>query len=357
MRSKMNKTVRTLDGDKLKVFGFVLISIGLLFLSACTTLEVALKKVEKLLWQEKISEPLQLQSDDYVIYRLHDGDTPVTLAEKFLGDEKRSWIIEDANEGIEFRKNQVIIIPLNEENKGGLATDGYQTVPILSYHHFAENCKSHLCISTSVFDQQMRYLKNEGYRVITMRELLGFMRYRHAIPKKSIVITIDDGYRSAYDIAYPVLKKYGFTAALFIYTDYVGVSKSAITWDQLREMKTNGFEIGSHTVSHCDLTKKMAGESYPDYIERIKREIVDSKQIIDKELEQDTLCFAYPYSRYNASVLNLCEQAGYKIGVTVDRGGNAFFKDPLILDRNQILKSDMVAFIANLKTFNPFSLK
>ena len=353
----MNKTVNPLNRDRLKAFVFALISIGLLFQSACTTLEVALKKAEKLLWQEKSPEPLQLQSDEYVIYRLHEGDTPVTLAEQFLGDEKRSWVIEDANKGIEFRKNQVIIIPLKEENKGGLAKDGYQTVPILSYHHFAENCISHLCISASVFDQQMRYLKNKGYRVITMRELLGFMQYRHAIPKKSIIITIDDGYRSAYDIAYPVLKKYGFTAALFIYTDYVGVSQSAITWDQLREMKTDGFEVGSHTISHCDLTKKMAGESYPDYIERIKRELVDSKQIIDKELEQDTLCFAYPYSRYNASVLNLCEQAGYKIGVTVDRGGNAFFKDPLILDRNQILKSDMVAFIANLKTFNPFSLK
>jgi len=353
----MNKTVNPLNRDRLKAFVFALISIGLLFQSACTTLEVALKKAEKLLWQEKSPEPLQLQSDEYVIYRLHEGDTPVTLAEQFLGDEKRSWVIEDANKGIEFRKNQVIIIPLKEENKGGLATDGYQTVPILSYHHFAENCISHLCISASVFDQQMRYLKNKGYRVITMRELLGFMQYRHAIPKKSIIITIDDGYRSAYDIAYPVLKKYGFTAALFIYTDYVGVSQSAITWDQLREMKTDGFEVGSHTISHCDLTKKMAGESYPDYIERIKRELVDSKQIIDKELKQDTFCFAYPYSRYNASVLNLCEQAGYKIGVTVDRGGNPFFKDPLILDRNQILKSDMVAFIANLKTFNKFSLK
>jgi peptidoglycan/xylan/chitin deacetylase (PgdA/CDA1 family) len=203
----------------------------------------------------------------------------------------------------------------------------------------------------------MRYLKNNGYRVITMRELLGFMQYRHAIPKKSIIITIDDGYRSAYDIAYPVLNKYGFTATLFVYTDYVGVSKSSITWDQLRKMKIDGFEIGSHTISHCDLTKKMTGEAYPDYIERIKREIFDSKQIIDKELKQDTFCFAYPYSRYNASVLNLCEQAGYKIGVTVDRGGNAFFKDPLILDRNQVLKSHMVAFIANLKTFNKFYLK
>lgn len=353
----MSKTVAALNRERLRAFVFALIAIGLLFQSSCATLEVALKKVEKSLWQEKPPEPLQFQSDEYIVYRLQEGETPVTLAGRFLGDENRSWVIEDANKDIEFRENQVIIIPLKEENKGGLAVDGYQAVPILSYHHFAENCESNLCISASVFDQQMSYLKNNGYRVITMRELLGFMQYRHAIPKRSILITIDDGYRSAYDIAYPVLKKYGFTATLFIYTDYVGVSRSAITWDQLREMKADGFGIGSHTISHCDLTKKRTGENYQDYLARIKREIFGSKQIIDKELGQDTFCFAYPYSRYNASVLNLCEQAGYKIGVTVDRGGNAFFKDPLVLDRNQILKSYMYAFIANLKAFNKFSLK
>ncbi len=353
----MSKTVGALNRERLRAFVFALIAIGLLFQSSCATLEVALKKVEKSLWQEKTPEPLQFQSDEYIVYRLQEGETPVTLAERFLGDEKRSWVIEEANRDIEFRENQVIIIPLKEENKGGLAIDGYQAVPILSYHHFGENCESHLCISTRVFDQQMRYLKNNGYRVITMGELLGFMQYRHAIPKRSILITIDDGYRSAYEIAYPVLKKYGFTATLFIYTDYVGVSRSAITWDQLREMKADGFEIGSHTISHCDLTKKMTGEQYQDYMERIKREICVSKQIIDKELRQDTFSFAYPYSRYNASVLSLCEQAGYKVGVTVDRGGNAFFKDPLVLDRNQILKSYMYAFIANLKAFNKFSLK
>lgn len=353
----MSKTIGALNRERLRAFVFALLAIGLLFQSSCATLEVALKKAEKALWQEKTPEPLQFQSDEYIVYRLQEGETPVTLAERFLGDEKRSWVIEEANRDIEFRENQVIIIPLKEENKGGLAIDGYQAVPILSYHHFAENCESNLCISASVFDQQMRYLKNNGYRVITMRELLGFMQYRHAIPKRSILITIDDGYRSAYDIAYPVLKKCGFTATLFIYTDYVGVSRSAITWDQLREMKADGFGIGSHTISHCDLTKKRTGENYQDYLARIKREIFGSKQIIDKELGQDTFCFAYPYSRYNASVLNLCEQAGYKIGVTVDRGGNAFFKDPLVLDRNQILKSYMYAFIANLKAFNKFSLK
>lgn len=75
-----------------------------------------------------------------------------------------------------------------------------------------------------------------------------------------MVITIDDGYESVYNIADPILRKYGFTATLFIYTDFVGVARGAITWDQLREMKGDGFEVGSHTLSHCDLTKKKEGE-------------------------------------------------------------------------------------------------
>jgi len=127
----MSKTVGTLNRERLRAFVFALIAIGLLFQSSCATLEVALKKAEQSLWQEKSPEPLQFQSDEYIVYRLQEGETPVTLAGRFLGDENRSWVIEDANEDIEFRENQVIIIPLKEKNKGGLAIDGYQAVPIL----------------------------------------------------------------------------------------------------------------------------------------------------------------------------------------------------------------------------------
>lgn len=353
----MKKTARVRHRERLRLVVFALVGGCLLFQLSCTNLKIALKKAERVLWQEKPMVPFEFRSKEYIVYRLRGGETPMTLAEKFLGSKHRSWVIEDANEGIEFKRNNTIIIPLKEENKGGLTMEGYQVVPIISYHHFAKKCRSNLCISSRVFDQQMKYLKGNGYKVITMGELLGFLQYRHAIPKKSVVITIDDGYRSAYDVAYPILKKYGFTAILFLYTDYVGVSKSAITWDQLREMKADGFEVGSHTVSHCDLTKRMAGDHDQDYLARVQKELVESKKIIDEELKQDTICIAYPYGRYNVRILNLCEQAGYKIGVSAKRGGDAFFADPLILDRNQILKSDMQTFIVNLKTFNKFSLK
>jgi len=303
------------------------------------------------------ASPILFQSDNYIIYKLQSGDTSPMLAKIYLGDENKYWKIEDANEEVPFRDGQTIIIPLKEENIGGLTPSGYNTVPILCYHRFGEKSKSSMCLPAQVFDQQMKYLKENGYRVITLGQLYGFIQYQHAVPKNSVVITLDDGYRSVYDTAYPILKKYGFTATLFVYTDFVGMGKSAITWNQLREIKTDGFEIGSHSLSHPDLTKKRDGENEEAFKSRIHEELFVSKQIIDKKLSQDTIFFAFPYSRYDQSVLSLCEEVGYKLALTVDRGGNSFFTDPLRLKRDQVLRKDLKTFARRLNTFKKASLR
>jgi len=354
--------------DKLEAIIFSIIGVCFLLQSSCATLgidlrapepavEAAPKAPEPVVSKEEPAKPMIFQSEEYVVCRLHGEETPSALAEKFLGDTKRSWVIEDANKGVAFEKDQMIVIPLKEENKGGLEVDGYQVVPILCYHSFAENCNSSTCIPGDLFDQEMKYLKDNGYRVITLGELLNFLQYRHALPKRSVVITLDDGYKSAYNIAYPILKKYGFTATLFIYTDFIGVGKEAITWDQLREMKADGFEVGSHTLSHCDLTDKKEEENDREYMARIKNELIMSKQIIDKKLEQDTIYLSFPYGNYNQMILRICDQVGYKMAVSVKRGGNPFFADPLFLKRDQILERDMETFITVLKTFHEFSLR
>ena len=203
------------------------------------------------------------------------------LAEQFLGDSRKSWMIEEANEKIPFRTDQLVVIPLKQRNKGGVTDDGYQTVPILCYHRFGSDGDSPLCVPTDVFERQLNYLKTNGYRVISPEEILEYLSYRRQLPKKSVMITIDDGYRSVYNVAFPLLKKYGFQATLFVYTNYVGVSGKAITWDQLRELKANGWTIGSHTVAHSDLTKIADDETDKAYLARLKHEIFDSKKIID----------------------------------------------------------------------------
>lgn len=336
---------------------FPFIGGGLLVQSSCSTLRPDKKAKKTIVSEKKPTKPVVYKSDEFIVHIIRGGEFPADLAERYLGDRKRSWVIEDANEGIPFEKNRAIIIPMKERNKGGLTKEGYQVVPVLTYHRFSGRCKPSLCIPAHIFDRQMKYLKDNGFRVISLGELLGFLQYRHALPKKSVVITIDDGYRSTYDIAYPILKKYGFTATLFIYTDFIGQSKKALTWNQLRRIKARGFEVGSQTLSHDDLTKKKRGEAEKAYLARVRKELLESKKKIDKKLRQNTNYLSFPYGSYNHRILRMVEQAGYKMGFSVKRGGNPFFADPLNLKRNQILKRDMKTFITRLKTFQKLSLE
>jgi peptidoglycan/xylan/chitin deacetylase (PgdA/CDA1 family) len=193
--------------------------------------------------------------------------------------------------------------------------------------------------------------------VISLKQLRGFLRYRHPLPEKSVVITFDDGYKAVFDIAYPVLRKYGFKGTLFIYTDFVESSKNAITWGELRALKAAGFEIGSHGVSHDDLTKRKKGENHTAYLARVKRELQLSKKIIDTRLKQNTIYLAFPFGNYNQRILYLSEQSGYKMGLSVKGGGNPFFADPLALRRYQMKNMDMKSFAARLGTFKKYSLE
>ncbi len=297
------------------------------------------------------------RSDDYIICQLKSDTTSEALAERFLQDPRRSWVIEEANPGAVFQKGKTVIIPLQDDNRAGLFREGFQVVPILCYHRFAAACRSALCVSESAFRAQLAYLKENGYRTIRLEDLYAFLSYRRAIPLRSVVITIDDGYRSSYDTAFPLLKEYGFTATLFIYTDFVEATPLSISWDQLREMKAAGFEVASHSVSHCDLTMRQAGESETAYEARIMGELTASKAILDRELQQDTRFLAYPFSKYDRWVLGQVEAAGYDLGLTLERGAIPFFADPLVLKRITVQEEGLHDFGRRISTLTPVLLE
>ena len=339
--------------------GAVLIALlaGAGLMSSCAWEDFGLRPWEPAIARDKQEERVVFRSEDYAVLRLREGENAQSLAREFLGDPRKAWVIEEANRGTPLERDQMIVIPLKEESRGGLAPEGYQIVPVLCYHHFAERCDSVLCTPAPVFEQHMKALKDNGYSAISTAELSEFLAFRKAIPKKAVVINLDDGYRSSYDIAYPILKKYGFTATLFIYTSFIGASRNALTWDQLKIMKADGFEVGSHSVNHVDLSKKLAGESENEYRARVRRELLLSKQVLDDKLNQNTQYIAFPYGEFSPVLLKLCEEAGYRIGFSVKAGANPFFSDPLTLRRNQILKKDLESFSVKLKTVQPISLK
>ena len=343
--------------DRLRTFIILILAGGLLLQFSCIQFMPGAEETKQAPSEEGSQEALLFTSENYIVYRLVGGETPATLAERFLGDEKKAWVIEDENNGVSFQKNQWVVIPMKDQNKGGLHSDGYQVVPILSYQDFAEKCEAPHCTPRKIFIRQMNYLKENGYRVITLKELLGFLEYRHGIPERSVVITVDDGYRSFYTIAYPILREYGFRATVFISTDFMRKSKNRVTWNQLKKIKADGFEVGSGCLSHTDLTKKKQKEREKAYFKRIENELVRSKKIIDRKLRQKTIHLAFPFGGYNQRILQLSEGAGYKIGLSVRKGSNPFFADPLSLKRNRIIHRDMKRFIANLETFKKFSLE
>ena len=309
--------------------------------------------------RESVQDPLLsvYQSKNYVLYPRNQGVALGDLARQYYGSERDIWRIEDAHDPDSPGSTAFITIPLKEKNKGGLFANGYQAIPILCYHKFAPNDPSPLNTPPSVFRQHLTFLKDNGFRTISPDMLLDFLRFRRQIPKKAVMITIDDGFKSGLKGAVPILLEFGFSAIFFVYTDYIGVSDKALTWQDLRRLKSDGFYIGSHSTSHSDLSRKLEGETNDGYRKRLYKEIVVSKQTIDRKLNQNTTIFSFPYGRYTKHVMALSKDAGYEMAVTVERGANPFFSNPLALKRDMILNKDIKTFQTRLHTFTKLSLK
>lgn len=298
------------------------------------------------------------KSDDFLVVSAGSGDDLSSLARAFLGDETKGWLIAEFNGVTRVKAGQELVIPLRQTNRAAIHRNGFVKVPILTYHHFTppgQRC-SQVAVSAEAFDAQLAYLKAKGFRVITFKELAAFLEGEAPVPRKSVILTIDDGFRSAYEIAFPLLKKYGFPATVFLYSDFIG-APAGLTWDQMKEMVASGLiDIQPHSKTHSDLTKFEAGESKAAYRERIAREVSYSAEVIERRLGLEAHTFSYPYGAENDEVVEIVEQAGFKFAVTVTRGGNPAFSHPLVLRRSQIYCRDgLDAFARRLDTFEQIS--
>lgn len=210
------------------------------------------------------------------------------------------------------------------------------SIPILTYHKFClGESTDEYTININHFKQQMDYLKKNGYRVISVAQLLECIE-KNFFPEKPVVVTIDDGYKSVYTLAFPVLKEYGFPATLFLYTDFLANGSNQLSWSEIKEMAAMGMEIGSHTLSHANLLNQRTNECYPDYINRINKEIILSKTILEKNTGNPVLSFAYPYGVYSEEIRMLAKKAGYKALLNVNNMNNSIPIDPYSLNRQII---------------------
>src|SRR5258707_2858611 len=131
-------------------------------------------------------------------------------------------------------------------------------VLIFCYHRLVDKIRyPGTEITPAAFEAEMKELKDKGITVISMQDLLAWKRGEKNIPPRSAVITFDDGWKSQYEVGWPIMKKFGYPFTLFIYTEGVRGGRlgggEAITWEQLADMRDTGVDIQAHAASHPDL--------------------------------------------------------------------------------------------------------
>ena len=179
---------------------------------------------------------------------------------------------------------------------------GEVIVPILLYHHVALHQSENIYyIAPDRFERQMHLLYEWGYTTISVELMVRALKEGAALPPKPIILTFDDGGETIYTNALPILQKYGFTGTVYIVYNYVG-TQNYMNPDQIRGLYASGWEIGSHSLSHADLTERS---------DRQMDEIVESRRKLQSLLGVPILSFSYPFGAYDEDSVYYAHYAGY----------------------------------------------
>lgn len=185
---------------------------------------------------------------------------------------------------------------------------GYVYCPILLYHHIAKvEPQDSYSVSPEIFDQQMKWIKDNGYTVISYDDFYLAMSRKKPLPEKPVIITFDDGVHDQYQNGFPILQKYGFSAMFFLKMNNIGKGGGLI-WTEIKKMRDAGMEIGSHSVNHDNMAKMD--------LTTMRTELVDSKKTLEQNLGIDVKYFAYPGGAYSATTETETKAAGYLSAMT-----------------------------------------
>ncbi|WP_319202529.1 polysaccharide deacetylase family protein [uncultured Ilyobacter sp.] len=275
------------------------------------------------------------------------GDIGVKLEESFNWDK----MLDDVKEAFELNENELheirhkvkkefdlkkIVRNLEIAYQRQIVLKKKYEMPILMYHRVikdeSEKGIHGTYVTVDQFDEHMNILKDRGYETVVFEDLLkNKFKQRFDKNKKQIMITFDDGYEDNYNYAFPILKKYGFKAVVYLvsHLDYNKWDVENInnpekkymlmTTEQLLDMQKNGIEFGGHTKTHAKLSRIEPEEA--------REEIFESKESLENILDKKLISFAYPYGDLNDRVKQMAEEAGYKFAVATDSGSACFSDD------------------------------
>jgi peptidoglycan/xylan/chitin deacetylase (PgdA/CDA1 family) len=214
-------------------------------------------------------------------------------------------------------------------------------VTVLIYHRFGEDRYPTTNVAVDRFREQMEFLKENGYRVIPLEALVQYLQKDGKLPEKAVVITIDDGYRSVYENAWPVLKDFSYPFTVFLYAKATENRHSNyMTWEQIREMKDAGVDFQNHGFSHEHMAFIPPGMDAHAYRAWIRADLSVSTKILSDELKEQPRFFAVPYGEYNEIVLDEIRSFGYEAIILQDPGSVSGDTDPFAIPREPILGNE-----------------
>jgi len=204
--------------------------------------------------------------------------------------------------------------------------------PILAYHRVGALKGDHVpTISAESFERQLASLARFRYRVVPLEELVERLTNGQPIPRRCVAITFDDGYEETATIAWPLLKRFGFPATVFVTPSEVG-RLGFVTWQQVIAMANNGMAVGNHTMNHSYLP--LVAE------DRLTEELVDSKRVLEERIRRPVKLFSYPVGGFTTQVQARLKDAGYFAACTTNRAASLAQIDRFALRRIKVTERD-----------------
>jgi len=228
-------------------------------------------------------------------------------------------------------------------------------VPILLYHRFGPVATDSMTVTTTLFESQLRYLRDNGYKVIPLRELVEYYLGKRPAPQPhSVVITVDDGHISVYRDMLPLVRKYRIPVTLFIYPSAISNAPYAMTWGQLREVKETGlFDFQSHTFWHPNFKKDKKRLKPAEYENFVSMQLRKSKEKLEEELSIRVNMLAWPFGMYDDDLIHKAKEAGYVATFTMERHPAGTLDNVMALPRYLMTNGETGRTLATILADSP----
>jgi poly-beta-1,6-N-acetyl-D-glucosamine N-deacetylase len=202
-----------------------------------------------------------------------------------------------------------------------------QHAVITIYHHVSDSTPRSTSLTVEELRVQLEYLRDNNFEVWPLDRTLEALRNRHPMPEKVVVLTFDDAYESIHSTAWPLLKEFGYPMSLFVSTQPVDDNQRGyMSWDQIRELASDGVIIANHMVHHPHMVDALPGESNPQRLQRLQQELLQAEQRILEETGQSHKILAYPYGEYDPEVRQMIIEMGFT-ALAQNSGAVGYYSD------------------------------